>query len=189
MIGTDSPVSTASFTRQDPRMSNPWPLRPVPILVGYWMASFAIVGGLSIAFSKWLDPKRTWYAFCVLWMALAVASSIQVNGVSYLFVVPILATTVFACVACWFGEKGLIASIVVTSIAVGLIWFPMEPLLYDAVGFRMPIATLLCMSMLGTTLLGLLSISTIRTRFSFAIITVVVSVAAFGAAIILNSEV
>ncbi len=174
---------------RDARLSLPWPQQPVPILIGYWSASLAIVGGLSIAFAKWLNPKSAWISLCVLWLALAVASSLQLNGASYLFVVPITAATTFALIACWFGEKGLLATIIATAIAAGAIWLPMERLFYDAVGLGMPIATLIRMSLLGTTLLGVLSIGNNRTRFVFSVLAAVVSVGAFVSAIALTSEV
>ena len=53
---------------------------------------------------------------------------------------------------------------------------PLERLFYDAVGFRMPLATLLRMSMLSTSLLALLSIANVRTRFVFSILMAVITI-------------
>lgn len=176
------------LVRNDPRMSNPWPLQPVPILLGFWAASFAVVSGLAIALEKWLEPRGWMIAFCLLWLVFATASSVYINGASYLFVLPLLIVTGFGVVACWFGKYGLVSTIVVAAIAVGFFWLPMERLFYDAVGFRMPIATLVRMSLLGTTVLGLQSLTTNRVRFGVAISTALGAIVAFVAAIYLNSE-
>lgn len=172
--------------RQDPRLSNPWPLQPVPILLGYWLAGFATVGALALTFSKWLHPRSMWNAFCVIWLILAVTSSVLATGASHLFIAPLIFTSAFAAIACWTGPRGLIATIVVTAIALGFLWLPMERLFYDAVGFKMPLVMMARIAMVSTTLLTLLSITNSRIRFAFAISMSVLAVGSFVAAIFLN---
>ena len=168
-------------------MSNPWPRQPVPILLGYWFAGFAIVGALALAFSKWLNPNSAWYALCVIWLLLALVCSVMATGASHLFIAPMIAATGFSLISCWSGQRGLVATIVFTAFVVGVIWLPMERLFYDAVGFKMALIMLLRISMLSAVLLGPLALSSNRIKFSFAITTSVLAVASFVAAVFLNS--
>lgn len=176
------------FIQQDPRFSNPWPLQPVPILFAYWLTGFAITGGLAIACSKWLTPLGAWSAFLFIWCLLAVVTSIRFSGGSHLFVVPILSTSIFAAVVCRLGIRGFIWTVIFAAIAVGLMWLQLERLFYDAVGFKMPLAMMIRISMASTALLVLLSATNSRTRFAFSISMSVGAVIALVAATILNAE-
>lgn len=177
-----------SLVQRDPRMSNPWPRQPVPILIGFWTASLAVVIGLTLVCSKWLDPRSILSAFCWLWLGLAFASSVWLTGACYLFVVPVVGTVIVGMAARIMGDRGLTTTLVAAAILVGVIWLPMERLFYDAVGFRMPIALLVRMSLVGTTTVGLFALANNRTKLGVAIATGAISIAAFASAIWLNSE-
>ena len=173
--------------RQDPRLSNPWPLQPVPVLLGFWFAGVAIVCAMSLTFSKWLIPLAVWNATCMVWLLLASASSVMVTGASHLFVAPIFVATGLSLLGCGTGRRGLIAAMVLTPIAVGFIWLPMERLFYDAVGFKMPLVMLFRISMLSALLLGPLALAGNRVRFAFAILMSILSVGSFVIAILFNA--
>lgn len=171
--------------RLDPRLSHPWPSNPIPMVIGYWLAGFSVVGAIAIAFSKRTRASFYLISFCVIWLTLAFLTSISVAGASHLFLVPVLITSAFGLATCCFGQRGLQATLIAAAIMVGVIWIPLERILYDAVGFRMPIIMMARIAIISTTMLGLLSMTNDRTKFWFTMLCSVLSIAAFVTAIAL----
>jgi hypothetical protein len=154
-------------------------------VIGYWLAGFSVVGAIAIAFSKRTRASFYLISFCVIWLTLAFLTSISVAGASHLFLVPVLITSAFGLATCCFGQRGLQATLIAAAIMVGVIWIPLERILYDAVGFRMPIIMMARIAIISTTMLGLLSMTNDRTKFWFTMLCSVLSIAAFVTAIAL----
>ena len=64
-------------------------------------------------------------------------TSIYLPGASYLFIVPALVAVVSQFVLRNLLKMSLGVVSGLSMVAVGVIWIPMEPLFYDAVGFRL----------------------------------------------------
>ena len=174
--------------RLDPRLSNPWPRCPVPIMFGYGLSMCVLVAGVALTFHKHLTAVGAWLALGVIWAGLAVLSSLFATGLSYLFIVPALAFTIFSVAANQFGQRNILATILFTAMVIGLIWLPMERLFYDGVGFKLPGAMLVRFSMLATTLLAVLSLASKKVKFTFAMLMSVGAVVALVVAVVLNTE-
>jgi hypothetical protein len=70
------------------------------------------------------------------WLVAALLTSIYLPGASYLFIVPALVAVVSQFVLCNLLKISMGVVSGLSIVAVGVIWIPMEPLFYDAVGFR-----------------------------------------------------
>ncbi|MFK7767405.1 MAG: M28 family peptidase [Mariniblastus sp.] len=174
--------------RLDSRLSNPWPRQPVPIILGYGLASCALVGLVTLVGEKFLTPKGAWLGFGLIWLGMALLSSLLVTGASYLFIVPILGVSILGICMNRLGDRGIWLTILSTTIFVGLIWLPMERLFYDGVGFKLPIAMLFRFSMLATALVTLLSLENKQVKFTFSLATSIAAVVSLVAAIVMNTE-
>ncbi len=174
-----------SAVRLEPRLGHPWPAQPIPIWLGYWLSSFAVVGGITMAFQRQLLDRYCLISFCVFWLILAFMTSMFLTGASHLFVVPVLVTCAFGLVASWMDHRRFPLTLFVSAVAVGMIWIPLERVFYDAVGFRMPWIMMARIAIVSTTILGLLSVTNERTKFCFTMLTATSSIIAFVVAIVL----
>lgn len=110
--------------------SPPWPKYPVPILLAFW----AITVGISIAFARvgFRLVHEVLYCLAVIGVALTWLTTTYLPGASYLFLLP----TIGWGIALWcFGRTPALAALMAW-LAVVALWFPLEPLFYDALGFR-----------------------------------------------------
>lgn len=172
------------LVRLEDHLQLDWPSNPTAILIGYWMAGFAIAGATATIAAKFMKPELLLIGVLFIWISLCFLTSIYVNGASYLFIIPTVLTASTYSKARNGGELGLMITLVVGAAALGLIWLPLERLFYDAVGFRMPIIMMGRIAFVSATLLPLLALTSIWMRFSFAILATCISVLSFSVAIL-----
>ncbi len=110
--------------------SPPWPKYPVPILLAFWITTM----GISIALARVGCTLATEIFFCLAGCGLVLTwlTAFYVPGASYLFLLP---TMGWGIASCWirFDQR---SAVLVAWLAVVALWFPLEPLFYDALGFR-----------------------------------------------------
>lgn len=110
--------------------SPPWPKYPVPILLAFWIMSL----GTSLAMSRLGHALATEVFFCLAGCGLVLTwlTAFYVPGASYLFLLPSVG---WGIASSWirFDRR---SAVLVAWLAVVALWFPLEPLFYDALGFR-----------------------------------------------------
>jgi hypothetical protein len=111
------------------RFSPPWPNYPVPLMLEFWVVSI----GLALT-CGWLLHRQwneAYLLLSLLWLVLLWVTSLYVPGASYLFLFPALGHALGA----WVVDRtpALAATLAWASVAV--LWLPLEPLFYDALGF------------------------------------------------------
>jgi len=109
--------------------SPPWPNYPVPILVAFW----TVTVGISLAMARWglALTNEVYFWLAGVGMVLTWVTAIYVPGASYLFLLP----TIGWGVASWWIRFDQRSAAVFAWFAVAALWFPLEPLFYDALGF------------------------------------------------------
>lgn len=184
----------------DAALSNPWPENPVLISIGLWMSGLALVVAVSLAFrQRDNDPtqadghlqqpllkvaKSNFLAWLGVASIVSLFSVMFLPGASYLFQVPLAIGLIAFIAARFISVKSVAANAImgwggfVVAIGAGLVWLPLEPLFYDAVGFKMPAATMLRIACVTTAAMPLISILSSRNRFALTIVLTVVAVAA-----------
>ena len=172
--------------RLDENLAHPWPLNPIPQLIGHWLLGLAVVGGIAIAVSRRTEARFYLTSFCILWLTFSLLTSILVVGASHLFLVPMLMTTAILLLTLWFWPTGMQFCLVVAAISVGIIWIPLGPIFYDAVGFRMPVVMMARISIVSSSLLGLLALASDRSKFWFTMLSSSLSVATFVVAVAIS---
>ncbi|MBL8891099.1 MAG: M20/M25/M40 family metallo-hydrolase [Planctomycetaceae bacterium] len=110
--------------------SPPWPKYPVPILLAFWVIAL----GISIAFARigFRLVHEAYNLLALIGVALTWLTATYVPGASYLFLLP----TIGWGTAAWFSGRWPAYMAVMSWLAVVALWFPLEPLFYDALGFR-----------------------------------------------------
>ncbi|MGI9517940.1 MAG: M28 family peptidase [Pirellulaceae bacterium] len=123
----------------DGALDSPWPNWPLPLILSWWLLGLVVLLGLGWWLADRIGWQDVWLGVWGLWATVAVVSSVLLNGASYLWIVPLLITGVFALLATLFGQPrwSIVAVLVSSTLAVAIIWLPMEPLFYDAVGFNL----------------------------------------------------
>ena len=106
----------------------PWPV-PMTLYLIPLTASTAIAW---LAFSR-ADPRATWTATWLLWGFLALLVSTTVNGISHLFLIPVLGAGLSGVV--FRNAQSLVWPAASGAICCGFMWLPLEALFYDALGF------------------------------------------------------
>ena len=173
------------LVRLEDHLQLDWPQNPTAILIGYWMAGFAIVGAIATVAARLIKPELLLIGVLSIWISLSPLSSVYANGASYLFIIPaVLAASTYSKTR-RSGEIGVMITLVVAAAALGLTWLPLERLFYDAVGFRMPMIMMGRIAFVSTTLLPLLALTSSWIRFSFAMTTACISAISFSVAILL----
>lgn len=184
----------------DAALSNPWPESPVLISIALWMTGMALVVTVSLAFrrgdndaptSEGQVPQRQLgvaKSYSLAWLGVAsivsLLSTMFLPGASYLFQVPLAIGLIAFAATRFFLAKSVAAdammgwSAFVVAVGAGLVWLPLEPLFYDAVGFKMPPATMLRVAWVTTSAMPLVCILSSRNRFALTIVLAVVAVAA-----------
>ena len=122
--------------RRDGRLDNPWPQYPLPMILSFWLLGLVTAAALSLGLGRLGTPSSHWLIVCFTWLVAALLTSIYLPGASYLFIVPALVAVVsqFVLRNLLKISMGVVSGLSI--VAVGVIWIPMEPLFYDAVGFR-----------------------------------------------------
>ena len=139
-----------------------FPDYPVPVALVLWLWPLAVASGAATLFSSKTGPGMMVAVVWALWCALAIASSIYLSGVSFLFLAPCAVLAVSGLVARIFmfmrsphPECFAVWIALPAALAAGLVWLPMERLFYDVTGFGMVIAMLVRIPLSLTTLLPL----------------------------------
>ena len=73
------------------------------------------------------------------------------------------------------------------AVSVGLTWIPLEALFYDGVGLKMPFAMLLRMVLLASTLLGVMTLISQKSKYYFTMAMLVLMVLSLIVAFVQNS--
>lgn len=176
------------LVRRDDRLSHPWPKFPVPILLGYWCCCFTIVGALSLATESWNDTTGAWISCALIWLGAAFVSTQWLSGASYLFIVPALLATSMGVASSFLKRPiGISIATIGFAVSVGLTWIPLEALFYDGVGLKMPFAMLLRMVLLASTLLGVMTLISQKSKYYFTMAMLVLMVLSLIVAFVQNS--
>lgn len=145
---------------------NPWPLSPFPLQASFWCLGVAVLGGIGLLIGNRLDWRWSFLGIGLVWSVLAVATSVQAPGSSYLFIVPLLFAAVATLISRGSAQTGLYQKAAFVScifaLATGLIWLPLERLFYDAVGFRMNLVLIIRVGLVTSVLVPLASLTPIK---------------------------
>lgn len=122
-------VATFYSLQWQDHFSPPWPNYPLPLLLVFWVVSI----GLLLACGWLLQRRRTeiYLLMSFVWLALLWLTSIYVPGASYLFLLPALGHALGA----WVVDRAPVLAATLAWASIALLWLPLEPLFYDALGF------------------------------------------------------
>ncbi len=142
----------------DGQFENPWPYVPLPRILAFWFSAAALAGVFRRVVEG--DPRQIFFAVWFSWTVLLLLSSLFAAGASYLFLIPCTFAVVGVSVAVGWSTRSIakqrtamIFAAVLGWIGVCIVWLPMEPLYYDALGFRLNLfliarVTLVCSALL-----------------------------------------
>ena len=142
--------------RRDGRFDDLWPEYPLPLILSFWFSGLLMAAALALFLQRAATPQSHWSVVWLLWLAFSFLSSVYVTGASYLFIVPVLLAVLVQFVLVGlarisFGWGGMLSLL-----AAGVVWLPLELLFYDAVGFRLNLVLLVRVTLLMTVLWPLL---------------------------------
>lgn len=139
-----------------------WIDKPLPALAAYWILALVAV----FVSSRYTPLGRTdvwsaWTAVWLFWNALGVATAWYMDGASYLFLLPggiaALTGVIAAAVPAEHSRRFILAVCCLGPIAAGVLWLPMQVLLYDGIGFMLTPVYALCAGLVTMTALPLLA--------------------------------
>ncbi|MGH9442652.1 MAG: M28 family peptidase [Thermoanaerobaculia bacterium] len=107
-----------------------WTAHPVAPLVGLWLVSLAALGGIAVFASRRAGPAALSAGIWSGWAILAMAAAFALPGVSFLFLLPLLAATWSPAAL----DPESLAGVMAPPLAA-LLWLPMAWRLWDAIGF------------------------------------------------------
>ena len=116
----------------------PWVAHPLPALLSLHGTCIAV--GLAVArlvAGRKASAQALWAGTWLTWAAIGVATAILAPGASFLFVVPALVAGLVA----WLRIEVAAA---IPALVAGVVWLPIVLLVYDGVGFVVPV--LACIS-------------------------------------------
>ena len=191
----------------DNRLATPWPRRPLFLILAVWLAALAVTCGLVALSEKRLRLDTTSVALVGFAVALAVLTSFLLPGASHLFLIPATAGALGLLLVdvsgLWrkrtpvTGQAPLLDGsgptrwrwvlLALLPIAMGLVWLPVEPLIYDAMGFRFKPLLPLRTATVVATLVPCLIACPGRVRFGAAIASTLLAVGSLGIALMLNN--
>lgn len=171
------------------RFATTWPPFVGQVQVGLWLSAIATV----TAFSLWLQPRsihlpiysyRSAQVHLGILVVLAVLAAAYVPGGSYVFLVPIIGMLTTQLMTIFRGkatESGFFVGtcLLVAAASNAVIWFPLEPLFLDAVGFRIPAANAIRIGLISLCLIPASYLATSTCRFRIALAMSVGAVACF----------
>jgi hypothetical protein len=137
-----------------------WVRDGVRLLLLYWgVALFAALVLFRFTLLGRVAPWSAWLGVWLWWNVLGLLAAIYLPGASYLFILPGAVAAVSGLLAALLparrAESGLTVASCLGPIAAGVIWLPMQVLLYDSVGFMRPVVYPLCAGLLALTALPL----------------------------------
>ncbi len=123
--------------RLDERLATPFPDSAFLTAGIFWTGCLTGMLAITWIFKPQLDFHNVWLGVWLTWCIAAFACSIFVTGASYLFIVPVVLVSVGCLLArprksSW--QQPIFLALM-SVIAVGIIWIPLERLFYDALGF------------------------------------------------------
>jgi len=139
-----------------------WIDNPLPALAAYWCLALLVVFG-SCRYTPLgrTDMWSAWTGVWLFWNALGLATAWYLPGASYLFLLPgaiAVSTALLAAVLPQrISPRGLLAACCLGPIAAGVLWLPMQVLLYDGIGFMLTPVYPLSAGLVTMTALPLLS--------------------------------
>jgi hypothetical protein len=137
-----------------------WVRDGVRLLLLYWgVALLAALMLFRFTLLGRVGPWSAWLGVWLWWNVLGLLSAVYVPGASYLFILPggiaAVAGLVAALLPARRASSGLAVACCLGPIAAGVLWLPMQVLLYDGVGFMRPAIYPLCAGLLAMTALPL----------------------------------
>lgn len=175
----------------DGTLEYPWPVRPLPVILTVQGWSLAAVIGVGWLAGRTVNARTMQWAVFGFWTVGIWVTVGWLVGASYLFLVPVIlgagAGLAIRLFGRWYpGIDVQVVLAVTTAVAAGLLWLPLEPLFYDAIGFRMPVVMAGRTALLLTTLLPAVAATSGRNRALFFWILVVLATGLSVAAVVLN---
>ncbi|HLV80472.1 MAG TPA: hypothetical protein VKT32_09325, partial [Chthonomonadaceae bacterium] len=119
---------------------NKWVDQPLPLALAFWLVALLAVGGLArLLLAGKTERWGVWLGVWLWWNALGVLIAWLVPGASYLFLLPGGVAAICGLLAALtpqsLREAGLLGASGVGAFAAGVLWLPLQILLYDAIGF------------------------------------------------------
>jgi hypothetical protein len=139
-----------------------WIANPLPVLAAMWVLPLLVV----ILFSRSTPLLRTdswsaWTGIWLFWNTIGALAAWYLPGASYLFVLPggIAVSTGLLCAALpkRISPRAFVAACCLGPIAAGVLWLPLQVLLYDGIGFMLTPIYAVCAGLVTTTALPLLT--------------------------------
>ncbi|HMO15192.1 MAG TPA: M28 family peptidase [Pirellulaceae bacterium] len=143
---------------RDGFLDSPWPFRPVPILLTFWLVGLLVSIGCGCVLFRGA-AEATFASVWLGWLVLLWLTTLFVAGASYLFLVPCVIAGIAAVLPLSMNIKSQIAWVGAT-----LIWLPMEPLFYDAVGFSLNLALIARVVVVMSALFPVIAVACTRMR-------------------------
>lgn len=145
---------------RDAVIGAPWPDGAIMIHAAIWLIGLATASGIGACFAKsnHCSTLIQWGIVAGGWVGVLVLTAYWGPGASYLFQVP-LAVGLPMLLIGLFNPKPMVVSglSVIWMAGVMAVWLPLEPLFYDALGFKMKVANAVRIALLVTSMLPLVS--------------------------------
>jgi hypothetical protein len=137
-----------------------WVEQGVQLLLLYWaVALFAALLLFRFTLLGRVGPWSAWLGVWLWWNVVGLVVAFYLPGASYLFILPGAVAAVSGLLAALLPARrapsGLAVACCLGPIAAGVLWLPMQVLLYDSVGFMRPAVYALCAGLLVMTALPL----------------------------------
>jgi hypothetical protein len=143
--------------RLSPRLELSWPL------TGHWvhlsLLCSGALGWLGVAqlARRWLTRRMAFWGMLTPWLALAAALIWWIPGGCFVALIPVLLAAMAIMIGSIVGRSVEYLAIG-WAVAVSLIWFPLEPMLYDALGMGAPMIFAVRMAWLTSCLWPVMSL-------------------------------
>ena len=132
-----------------------WVAHSGPMLVAAWAFGFGAVGLIAVLFGRRAGFFGLWCGIWVWWGIAALVLGIAAPGVSFMFVVPALATGIFGLAivvmrpgaASAAGIAGVIPAVVTAIVGIYAVWF-----LYNALGGVFLVGITVCVALIAAPL-------------------------------------
>jgi hypothetical protein len=163
-----------------------WVAHSAPMLVACWALAFCVTALLALAFWRGAGFAGLWCGTWIWWALVSLILAILSAGVSYVFVLPVLAAALCGLWAVsgtgaetWkWGAAVIFPGIVAGAVTFTMVWF-----VYDAMGAIILPGITLFVALLLTPFVPVMGSSSARVRWSLSILAF--AVFAFGGAIAL----
>lgn len=120
-----------------------WPARPFPAEATFWFLA-ATVALAVVGWVRRAGFAALWVGVWLWWGIAGLLFALTLPGVSYLFVVPLLAAGLSALVLPA-SEAGRAVATIVPAVVAGVLWFPILATMYAGLGALLPIVAALAL--------------------------------------------